>query len=128
MTHHSASFSLTLRVRLDNRPGSFADLARAIADAGGLLDAIDLVRVSSNDKTRDVSVLATDEAHADAIVAACRQIEGVDVEHVSDRTFLLHLGGKLAMNSKAPIKTRDDLSMAYTPGVARCLLYTSRCV
>jgi malate dehydrogenase (oxaloacetate-decarboxylating) len=119
MTHHSASFSLTLRVRLDNRPGSFADLARAIADAGGLLDAIDLVRVSSNDKTRDVSVLATDEAHADAIVAACRQIEGVDVEHVSDRTFLLHLGGKLAMNSKAPIKTRDDLSMAYTPGVAR---------
>ena len=119
MTHHSASFSLTLRVRLDNRLEAFADLARAIADAGGLLDAIDLVRVSSRDKTRDVSVLATDERHAEAIVAACQQLEGVVVEHVSDRTFLLHLGGKIAMSSKAPIKTRDDLSMAYTPGVAR---------
>jgi malate dehydrogenase (oxaloacetate-decarboxylating) len=104
---------------LDNRLEAFADLARAIADAGGLLDAIDLVRVSSRDKTRDVSVLATDERHAEAIVAACQQLEGVVVEHVSDRTFLLHLGGKIAMSSKAPIKTRDDLSMAYTPGVAR---------
>ena len=55
----------------------------------------------------------------EAIVAACQQLEGVVVEHVSDRTFLLHLGGKIAMSSKAPIKTRDDLSMAYTPGVAR---------
>ena len=119
MAHHSASFSITLRVRLDNRPGSFADLARGIADAGGLLDAIDLVRVSPGGKTRDVSVLATDEAHAQAIVAACDQIDGVDVEHVSDRTFLLHLGGKIAMQSRVPIKTRDDLSMAYTPGVAR---------
>jgi len=119
MAQHSASFSITLRVRLDNRPGSFADLARGIADAGGLLDAIDLVRVSPGGKTRDVSVMATDEAHAQAIVAACDQIEGVEVEHVSDRTFLLHLGGKIAMQSRVPIKTRDDLSMAYTPGVAR---------
>ena len=119
MAHHSASFSLTLRVRLDDRPGTFADLARAIADAGGLLDAIDLVRVNAHSKTRDVSVLATDDAHAEAIVAACAQLDGVEVEHVSDRTFLLHLGGKIAMDSKTPIKTRDDLSMAYTPGVAR---------
>jgi malate dehydrogenase (oxaloacetate-decarboxylating) len=119
MAHHSASFSLTLRVRLDDRPGSFADLARAIADAGGMLDAIDLVRVNPTSKTRDVSVLATDDGHAQAIVAACERIDGVEVEHVSDRTFLLHLGGKIAMDSKVPVKTRDDLSMAYTPGVAR---------
>jgi malate dehydrogenase (oxaloacetate-decarboxylating) len=66
-----------------------------------------------------VSVLATDDAHAQAIVTACEEIDGVEVEHVSDRTFLLHLGGKIAMDSKMPIKTRDDLSMAYTPGVAR---------
>jgi malate dehydrogenase (oxaloacetate-decarboxylating) len=118
-SHHSASFSLTLRVRLDDRPGSFADLARAIADAGGLLDAIDLVRVESGSKIRDISVLATDSAHADAIVAACREVPGVTVENVSDRTFLLHLGGKIHMASNAPVKTRDDLSMAYTPGVAR---------
>ena len=119
MSHYSASFSLTLRVRLDDRPGSFADLARAIADAGGLLGAIDLVRVETGSKVRDVSVLATDAAHADAIVRACREVEGVEVERVSDRTFLLHLGGKIHMSSNAPVKTRDDLSMAYTPGVAR---------
>jgi malate dehydrogenase (oxaloacetate-decarboxylating) len=119
MSHYSASFSLTLRVRLDDRPGSFADLARAIADAGGLLDAIDLVRVEASSKIRDVSVLATDAAHADEIVLACRDVPGVTVERVSDRTFLLHLGGKIHMNSNAPVKTRDDLSMAYTPGVAR---------
>jgi malate dehydrogenase (oxaloacetate-decarboxylating) len=120
--HHSASFSLTLRVRLDNRPGSFADLARAIADAGGLLGAIDLVRVESSSKVRDVSVLATDAAHAETIVAACRELPGVEVEAVSDRTFLLHLGGKIHMDANAPVKTRDDLSMAYTPGVARVCL------
>jgi len=119
MSHHSASFSVTLRARLDDRPGSFADLARAIADAGGLLDAIDLVRVEAGSKVRDISVLATDSAHADAIVEACRNVPGVEVETVSDRTFLLHLGGKIHMSSNAPVKTRDDLSMAYTPGVAR---------
>ena len=119
MAHPSASFSLTLRVRLDDRPGSFADLARAIADAGGLLGAIDLVRVHPGSKTRDVSVMASDAEHAQAIVAACARVRGVDVEQVSDRTFLLHLGGKIAMESKVPVKTRDDLSMAYTPGVAR---------
>jgi malate dehydrogenase (oxaloacetate-decarboxylating) len=119
MSHFSASFSLTMRVRLDDRPGSFADLARAIADAGGLLDAIDLVRVEGDSKVRDVSVLATDAAHADRIVSACRSVDGVVVEHVSDRTFLMHLGGKIHMDSNTPVKTRDDLSMAYTPGVAR---------
>jgi malate dehydrogenase (oxaloacetate-decarboxylating) len=119
VAHHSASFSLTLRVHLDDHVGSFANLARAIADAGGLLGAIDLVRVGAGYKTRDVSVLATDDDHARRIVEACRHVDGVVVEHVSDRTFLLHLGGKIQMESKAPVKTRDDLSMAYTPGVAR---------
>jgi malate dehydrogenase (oxaloacetate-decarboxylating) len=119
VAHHSASFSLTLRVHLDDHVGSFANLARAIADAGGLLGAIDLVRVGAGYKTRDVSVLATDDDHARRIVEACRHVEGVVVEHVSDRTFLLHLGGKIQMESKTPVKTRDDLSMAYTPGVAR---------
>jgi len=117
--HHSASFSLTLRIRLQDTPGAFADLARAIADAGGLLDAIDLVRVEAGTKVRDVTVLATDAAHADAITAACQSVTGVEVERVSDRTFLLHLGGKIHMDANAPVRTRDDLSMAYTPGVAR---------
>jgi len=117
--HLSASFSATIRVTLDNRPGSFAHLAAAVAAEGGLLDAIDLVRVEHGRKVRDVTVLAADAAHIERIVAAVRRLEGVEVEHVSDRTFLLHLGGKLEMRSKSPIKTRDDLSMAYTPGVAR---------
>ena len=68
---------------------------------------------------RDVTVVATDAEHADRIVAAVRAVPGVEVENVSDRTFLLHLGGKIHMNANAPVKTRDDLSMAYTPGVAR---------
>ncbi len=119
MSHFSASYSVTLRVRLDDRPGTFADLARAIADAGGLLGAIDLVRVESGAKIRDVSVFATDVSHAEAIGRAARAVPGVEVENVSDRTFLMHLGGKIHMDANAPVKTRDDLSMAYTPGVAR---------
>jgi malate dehydrogenase (oxaloacetate-decarboxylating) len=117
--HQSASFSATLRVHLDNRPGSFARLASAIGEAGGLLGAIDLVRVERGKKVRDVTVLADDEAHIERIVGAVRAVDGIEVEHVSDRTFLLHLGGKLEVAPKAPLKTRDDLSMAYTPGVAR---------
>jgi malate dehydrogenase (oxaloacetate-decarboxylating) len=118
-THPSASFSATLRVHLDDRPGAFAELARAIADAGGLLGAIDLVRVERGKKIRDVTVLAGDADHIDRIVVAAREVPGVEVEHVSDRTFLMHLGGKIRVVGKAPLKTRDDLSMAYTPGVAR---------
>jgi malate dehydrogenase (oxaloacetate-decarboxylating) len=118
-SHPSASFSATLRVHVDNRPGSFARLATTIGEAGGLLGAIDLVRVEQGKKIRDVTVLAADDAHVEQIVGAVEVLDGVEVEHVSDRTFLLHLGGKLEVTPKTPIKTRDDLSMAYTPGVAR---------
>ncbi len=117
--HASASFSATLRVHLRNRPGSFAALATAIADSDGLLGAIDLVRVGRNEKVRDVTVLAGDSAHLDRIIAAVSRVEGLEVESVSDRTFLLHLGGKLEVTPRTPLKSRDDLSMAYTPGVAR---------
>ncbi len=117
--HPSASFSATLRVHLENRPGSFARLAAAIGDAGGLMDAIDLVRVERGKKVRDVTVLAADDAHLARIVDAVRAVDGVEVDQVSDRTFLIHLGGKLEVSSRVPLKTRDDLSMAYTPGVAR---------
>jgi len=119
MAHLSASFSATIRVQLDDRPGAFADLARAIADAGGSLDAIDLVRVEDGRKVRDVTVLAENAEHLERIATAVRALPGIEVEHVSDRTFLLHLGGKIRIEPRAPLKTRDDLSMAYTPGVAR---------
>ncbi len=117
--HPSSSFSAALRVHLDNHPGAFASLAKAIGDAGGLLGAIDLVRVEQGKKVRDVTVLAADEAHLARIVAAVEAVDGIEIEHVSDRTFLLHVGGKLEVVPKSPLRTRDDLSMAYTPGVAR---------
>jgi hypothetical protein len=87
--HPSASFSATLRVHLDNRPGSFAALATAIGSAGGLLGAIDLVRVERGKKIGDVTVFASDEAQVADVVDAVRALEGVEVEHVSDRTVLL---------------------------------------
>jgi len=117
--HPSASFSAAIRVRIENTPGAFARLAAAIGEAGGLLGAIGLVRVEGSTKIRDVNVLADDEQHLDAIVAAVRSVEGVEVIHVSDRVFLAHLGGKLEIRPRLPLKTRDDLSMVYTPGVAR---------
>jgi malate dehydrogenase (oxaloacetate-decarboxylating) len=117
--HPSACFSATLRVRLENRPGTFARLAESIGGAGGLLGAIDLVRVERGTKIRDVTVLANDAEHMDRIAAAVHGLDGIEVVNVSDRTFLMHLGGKIEIALKKPLKTRDDLSMAYTPGVAR---------
>ncbi len=108
-----------MRVRLDDTPGSFARFAAAVGEAGASLGAIDLVRVERKTKVRDVALLAADAAHLEDVVAAVRAVEGVEVLHTSDRTFLLHLGGKISVVPRSPVKTRDDLSMAYTPGVAR---------
>ena len=88
VSHLSASFSATIRVRLADAPGSFARLAQAIGDAGGSLGAIDLVRAESDHKVRDVTVAAADDDHLHRIVEAVRAIDGVEVLHVSDRTFL----------------------------------------
>jgi malate dehydrogenase (oxaloacetate-decarboxylating) len=117
--HPSASFSATLRVRLDDSPGTFARFASRVGEAGASLGAIDIVRVERHTKVRDVTILAGDADHLDAIVEAVREVEGVEVVEVSDRTFLVHLGGKISVVPRVPMKTRDDLSMAYTPGVAR---------
>ena len=117
--HPSASFSATIRVRLDDTPGAFARFAAAVGEAGASLGAIDIVRVERGTKVRDVAVLASDAGHLDEVVQAVRHVEGVRVLEVSDRTFLMHLGGKIEVVPRTPVKTRDDLSMAYTPGVAR---------
>jgi malate dehydrogenase (oxaloacetate-decarboxylating) len=117
--HVSASFSAILRVRLADKAGTFGRVATAIGAEGALLGAIDLVRIEKAHKVRDVTILAEDEDHIERVAAAVRAVAGVEVEAVSDRTFLSHLGGKLEMHSRVPLKTRDDLSMAYTPGVAR---------
>jgi malate dehydrogenase (oxaloacetate-decarboxylating) len=108
-----------VRVRGPQRPGAFARIAGVIGETGAILGAIDLVRVDDGEVIRDVTVACVDSTHGEAVVAAVAGLEGVTVEHVSDRTFLMHLGGKLEVRPTSPVKTRDDLSMAYTPGVAR---------
>jgi malate dehydrogenase (oxaloacetate-decarboxylating) len=119
MSHVSPSFSATIRLQLQDAPGTFARVAEAIGAAGGSLGAIDIVRVEHHHKIRDVTVSASDDAHLQRIAEAVRAVDGVEVQRISDRTFLMHLGGKIEIASKIPLKTRDDLSMAYTPGVAR---------
>jgi len=115
----SASYSLTLRVRLSSRAGSLGELTMAIGRAGGDIGAIDIVTVGNDYIIRDVTVSSVSSKHGEQIVEAVKDVDGVELLHVSDPTFLMHLGGKIEVVSKAPLKTRADLSMAYTPGVAR---------
>ena len=115
----SASYSLTLRVKLSSRAGSLGELTTAIGRAGGDIGAIDIVTVANNYIIRDVTVASASSAHGEQIVQAVKDVDGVELMQVSDPTFLMHLGGKIEVTSKVPLKTRADLSMAYTPGVAR---------
>lgn len=115
----NASYSLTLRVKIHNKPGQLGKIATAIGIAGGDIEGIDIVSVGKDFLIRDLTVNAASENHDEQIISAVRDIDGVEVVNVSDRTFLMHLGGKIETVSKMPLKTRSDLSMAYTPGVAR---------
>src|SRR5262249_47512323 len=94
----------------------------AIGDAGGDIGAVDLVETTRERTERDITVKARDSVHAQQIVSRLRKVPGVRIGAISDRTFLMHLGGKIEVANKVPIRTRDDLSMAYTPGVARVCL------
>src|SRR5881409_3953378 len=118
----SASYSFTIRLQIANRPGMLGRVASAIGEAGGDIGAVDLVETTRERTERDITVKARDSVHAQQIVSRLRHVAGVRVGHVSDRTFLMHLGGKIEVRNKIPIRTRDDLSMAYTPGVARVCL------
>ncbi|MBM4439163.1 MAG: NAD-dependent malic enzyme [Candidatus Rokubacteria bacterium] len=118
----SASYSLTVRLQITNRPGMLGRVASAIGDAGGDIGAVDLVESGRDRIVRDITVKARDSEHGTAVVNRLRKLPGIRVVNVSDRTFLLHLGGKIEIHNKVPIRTRDDLSMAYTPGVARVCL------
>ena len=115
----TAQYSLTLRVRLSSRAGSLGELTMAIGRAGGDIGAIDIVTVGNNYIIRDITVSSASSAHGELILETIKDIDGVELLHVSDPTFLMHLGGKIEVVSKVPLKTRADLSMAYTPGVAR---------
>ena len=115
----TASYSLTLRVRLSSRAGSLGELTLAIGRAGGDIGAIDIVTVGNDYIIRDITVSSVSSRHGEQIVETVKDVDGVELIQVSDPTFLMHLGGKIEVVSKVPLKTRADLSMAYTPGVAR---------
>ncbi|MBA4147034.1 MAG: NAD-dependent malic enzyme [Verrucomicrobia bacterium] len=115
----SVSYSFTVRLCIENRPGRLAEVLKVIAAKRGDPGAVDVVQADRNLKVRDLTVSARDEKHAQAIVQAIKKVKGVTIRNVSDRVFLLHLGGKIRIQNKIPVNTRDALSMAYTPGVAR---------
>ncbi|MDT4918762.1 MAG: hypothetical protein QOH89_3462 [Pseudonocardiales bacterium] len=118
----SASYGITVRLYAQPSPSVVGELATAVGRAGGLVTAIDVSDSRQDRITVDVSCSAVNGEHASEIVDAMRAVDGVAVHRVSDRTFLLHLGGKISVESKVPLRTRDDLSMAYTPGVGRVAL------
>ncbi len=113
------AYTLTLRCQITNQPGMLGQLITTIGQAGGDIGAIDIVRAERALIVRDITVQVQSESHGQQLSAAVGQLPGVSVLQVSDRVFLSHIGGKLAIHSKVPLKTRDDLSLVYTPGVAR---------
>jgi malate dehydrogenase (oxaloacetate-decarboxylating) len=118
----SAQYRLTIRVKLDDSPGLLGHVTTAIGEAGGLVGAVDLVETDGAHSLRDIIVDASGQSHWDQILAAIGACAGAEVIDTTDRTFLLHVGGKIEQSNKHPLKTRDDLSMVYTPGVARVCL------
>ncbi len=115
----SAQFSLTLRVQIVHEPGMLGQVASAIGQAGGTIGAVDLVQVDGRHTIRDITVDTADASDWPLLTEAVNGVPGAHVLEYIDRTLQLHLGGKIEVQNKSPLKTRDDLSMAYTPGVAR---------
>ncbi|HUO74041.1 MAG TPA: NAD-dependent malic enzyme [Solirubrobacteraceae bacterium] len=118
-TTPSAQYSLTLRVEIDHVPGMLGKVASAIGAAGGTIGAVDLVQVAGEHTIRDITVETADASDWPRLMAAVDAVAGAHVLDTTDRTFMLHVGGKIEIHNKSPLRTRDDLSMAYTPGVAR---------
>ena len=118
----SASYSITVRLEVPPDPTSVGLLTTAVGTAGGVITALDVTESHADRIVIDVTCSASDQAHSERLTEALGSVEGVTIRKVSDRTFLLHLGGKIEVRSKVPLRTRDDLSMAYTPGVARVCL------
>ena len=118
----SAQYRLTIRVKLDDSPGVLGRATTAIGEAGGVVGAVDVVDSDAAGSLRDIVVDASGRDHWGQILDAIDAVEGAQVIDTTDRTFLLHVGGKIEQSNKHPLKTRDDLSMVYTPGVARVCL------
>ncbi len=119
MSAPSVSYSITVRLEVPARPTAVSDLTAIIERGGGLVTALDVMSSGADRVRVDVTCAARDVEHSESLVAQMREVPGVEISRVSDRTFLAHLGGKLRIESKVPIRHRDDLSLVYTPGVAR---------
>lgn len=119
MPTNTAAFSIHLRVRLDNRPGTLGHLATAVGEAGGNITAIGGFDVRGAHLDEDVIVNCSSEDHIKRVIDAVGAVDGVKVITAADRTFEMHAGGKIEVLARMPVADRDDLSMAYTPGVAR---------
>jgi malate dehydrogenase (oxaloacetate-decarboxylating) len=115
----SESYSITMRLEIQNKVGMLGKVTTAIGEVGGDIGAVDLSGHGKGTVIRDVTARANGIEHAQKIINSVKAVPGVKIINVSDRTFLMHLGGKIEVHPKVPIKTRNDLSMAYTPGVAR---------
>jgi malate dehydrogenase (oxaloacetate-decarboxylating) len=118
----SAQYSLTLRVRIDHKPGMLGRVTTAIGEAGATIGSIDLISLDDSHTLRDITIDTSGDEHGAAVVAAVGEVDGAEVIDATDRTMRMHIGGKIEQHNKHPLKTRDDLSMAYTPGVARVCL------
>jgi malate dehydrogenase (oxaloacetate-decarboxylating) len=119
MASTSPGYGITIRVDGPASAQPVSEITQAILAAGASITALDVVESVLDRVVIDVTCDAVDAEHAEAITAALSENKNLNVRKVSDRTFLLHLGGKIEIASKVPLKTRDDLSRAYTPGVAR---------
>ncbi|NED96144.1 NAD-dependent malic enzyme [Phytoactinopolyspora alkaliphila] len=115
----SVSYSITVRLEVPAGATAVSSLTAAVEKAGGLVTALDVTGSGHARIQVDVTCAASSSAHAEEVVDALRLVPGVTIGKVSDRTFLVHLGGKIEITSKVPIRNRDDLSLVYTPGVAR---------
>ena len=113
------SFSLTIRIQIPNQAGMLAHVTQAIASADGSIGQIDLIEQTRKELVRDISIDAYSTEHAETIVEAVKALNNIKVVNVYDRTFNLHRGGKISVQSKIPLKNQGDLAMAYTPGVGR---------
>jgi malate dehydrogenase (oxaloacetate-decarboxylating) len=115
----SAGFSITIRIAVPADASSIGRLTTCVGEAGAVVTALDVVDSDATRVLVDLTCDTADSSHADQVVKSLEEQDGVDVRKVSDRTFLLHLGGKIEVHSKVALRTRDELSRAYTPGVAR---------
>ena len=115
----TAAFSLRIRVRLANVPGALGRLAVAVGDAGGNISALEGFEAKHRYLDEDIVVNCTSEAHQQEVLAAVAGLDGIEILEWEDRTFKMHEGGKIEVQALCSVGDRDDLSMAYTPGVAR---------